>query len=182
MFSKAFFIRVIKTVDCLVHNRTEDIFLARLFSGETRGIAKAMASSSSLTFCNISLITEDIYLKLATCVHYPKSNLYYQGRLFKMHFQNYAPLSTWKPWHFVVSFIYWIYLLETWSMWSLSKEQSILSRETIQNAFFFRLVLQFETWTFYPLSSTAQSNVGTCMRCSCIGQVQVYIVNIVWLT
>ena len=38
-----------------------------------------------LTFCNISLTAEDIYLKLGFCVHYPKINLYYQGRQFKMH-------------------------------------------------------------------------------------------------
>ena len=34
----------------------------------------------------ISLITEDIYLKLGVCVHYPKSNPYYQGRQFKRLF------------------------------------------------------------------------------------------------
>ena len=39
-----------------------------------------------LTFCNISVITENIYLKLGVCVHYPKSNPYYQGSRFKMHF------------------------------------------------------------------------------------------------
>ena len=37
-----------------------------------------------LTFCNISIITEDNYLKLGKCVHYPKSNPYYQGRQFKI--------------------------------------------------------------------------------------------------
>ena len=34
----------------------------------------------------ISVITEGTFLKLGICVHYPKSNLYYQGRQFKMHF------------------------------------------------------------------------------------------------
>ena len=44
----------------------------------------------------ISVITEYIYLKLRVCVHYPKSNPYYQERQSKMHFlQNYAPSSTW---------------------------------------------------------------------------------------
>ena len=38
------------------------------------------------TFCNISVFTEDIYLKLRVCVHFPKSNPYYQGRQFKMLF------------------------------------------------------------------------------------------------
>ena len=41
-----------------------------------------------LTFCNISVIIEDIDLKLGVSVHYLKSNPYYQGR------QNYAPFST----------------------------------------------------------------------------------------
>ena len=31
-------------------------------------------------------VSKDIYLKLGVCVHYPKSNLYYQGRLIKMIF------------------------------------------------------------------------------------------------
>ena len=39
-----------------------------------------------LRFCNISVVIEDIYLKLEVCVHYAKSNPYYQGRQFKMHF------------------------------------------------------------------------------------------------
>ena len=30
-----------------------------------------------LTFCNISVFIEDIYLKLGICVHCPKSNPYY---------------------------------------------------------------------------------------------------------
>ena len=48
----------------------------------------------TLTFCNISVITEDIYLILGVCVHCPKSNPYYQGRQFKMHFfQDYAPFQ-----------------------------------------------------------------------------------------
>ena len=34
----------------------------------------------TLTFCNISVITEDIYLKLGVCVHYPKRNPYYQEK------------------------------------------------------------------------------------------------------
>ena len=60
-------------------------FLAWLFWEKTQGIATAFASSLSrccgaktVTFCNISVITEDVYLKLGVCVHYPKSNPYYQ--------------------------------------------------------------------------------------------------------
>ena len=34
--------------------------------------------------CNISVITEDIYMKLGVPVHYPKSIPYYQGREFKL--------------------------------------------------------------------------------------------------
>ena len=39
-----------------------------------------------LTFCNISVITEDIDLKQIGYVHYLKSNSYYLGREFKMQF------------------------------------------------------------------------------------------------
>ena len=50
--------------------------------------------AKTLTFCNISAITEDIYLKLGIFVHHPK-NSYYQGRQFEMHFfQNYALILT----------------------------------------------------------------------------------------
>ena len=67
------------------------LLLAQLFSEKTQGIPIALASSLSAAaackkFCNISVITEEIFL-------------------------------------------------ETQSMRSLSKKQSILSRETIQNAF-----------------------------------------------
>ena len=74
-----------------------------MFLEKTQGIVVAFASllsllsmlSSSLTFCKISIITEDIYLKLGVSVHHPKRNPYYQGRQFKMHFffQNYGPFS-----------------------------------------------------------------------------------------
>ena len=40
--------------------------------------------AKTLTFCNISVIIEEIYLKLGVCVHNPTSNTYCQGRLFKM--------------------------------------------------------------------------------------------------
>ena len=40
----------------------------------------------TFTFCNISVITKDIYMKLSVCIHYPKRNSCYQGRQFKMHF------------------------------------------------------------------------------------------------
>ena len=50
--------------------------------------------AETVTFCNISVITEDICLKLGVCIYYPKSNPYYQRRQFEMFFQNYAPFST----------------------------------------------------------------------------------------
>ena len=52
--------------------------------------------AKTLTFCEISVITEDIYFKLGISVHYPKNNPCYQGRQFKMQFgfQNYVPFST----------------------------------------------------------------------------------------
>ena len=39
-----------------------------------------------LTFCDISIISEDICLKLGDCIYYPKSNPYYQGKQFIMLF------------------------------------------------------------------------------------------------
>ena len=55
-------------------------------------------------------------------------------------------------------------------MCSLFKEQSILSRETIENTFFLFAELRpvFSTETFYPLSSIPQPSVGTRMQCSCL--------------
>ena len=73
----------------------ESFFSARLFSEKTQGFAIAFVWLVSRvgvivmqkqTFCNISVITDDIYLKLGVCVHYPKSNPYYQERQFKMLF------------------------------------------------------------------------------------------------
>ena len=52
-------------------------------------------------------------------------------------------------------------------MCSLPKEQSTLSRETIQNAFFPELCPFFDL-DFFLLSSTRQPSVGTRMRCSCL--------------
>ena len=49
-------------------------------------VGVVIVAVQKLTFCNISVITEDIYLKLGVCVHCPKSNPYYQGRQFKMDF------------------------------------------------------------------------------------------------
>ena len=70
--------------------------LARLFSEKSRDIAIALELSvchaKTLTFLIISVITEDIYLKLGVCVHYPESNPYYQGRSFKMYFFRIMPL------------------------------------------------------------------------------------------
>ena len=42
--------------------------------------------AKSLTFCNISVITEDINLKLGICVHSPKSSPFYPGGQFKINF------------------------------------------------------------------------------------------------
>ena len=88
MFFKSFLVQ-----DCyksgLCDKELYCTLFARLFSEKTQGFAIALASSSVLfkilTFCNIS-ITEDIYLDLGICIHYPKSNPYYQRRQFKMIF------------------------------------------------------------------------------------------------
>ena len=77
-------------------------FLARLFSEKTRGIDIALGSlllsccrAKSMIFCNISIITEDIYLKHGEFVQYPKSNPFYQGRQFNMQFfSELCPFST----------------------------------------------------------------------------------------
>ena len=50
-------------------------------------------------------------------------------------------------------------------MYSLSKEQSILSRKTIQHAFFSRIMPLFRHRLFILLSSIPQPSVGTNMRC-----------------
>ena len=54
-----------------------------------------VVAQKTLTFCNISVITEEFYLKLGVCVHYRKSNPYYQERQFNFFFffQNYAAFS-----------------------------------------------------------------------------------------
>ena len=51
-------------------------------------------------------------------------------------------------------------------MGSLFKEQSMLSRETIQNEFL-QNYAPILTYTFYPLSSTPHRSIGICMQCSC---------------
>ena len=51
-----------------------------------------LGKKKTSTFCNISVITVDIDLKLRVCVYYPKSNPYYQGRRFKMHLSRIMPL------------------------------------------------------------------------------------------
>ena len=61
--------------------RVNTSFLAQLFLEKSQCIAII-----SVTFPNISVIIADIYLKLGACVHYPKSNRYYQGRQSKMIF------------------------------------------------------------------------------------------------
>ena len=50
------------------------------------GVVRHRRRAKSVTFCNIYVITEDIYLKLGMCVHYSKSNPYYQRRQYKMLF------------------------------------------------------------------------------------------------
>ena len=72
-------------------------FYIGLYSEILRNLANGFHVSASgaiqghhgplvLTFCNISVITEDIDLKLGVYVQYPKSNPYDQGSQFKMHF------------------------------------------------------------------------------------------------
>ena len=58
--------------------------LARLFSWYCHspgvGGGGVWRHAKTLTFYNISVITEDMYLKLRVVVHYQKGNLYQKGR------------------------------------------------------------------------------------------------------
>ena len=76
--------------------------------------------AKTVAFCNISVFSEDIYLKLRICVHYPKSNPYYQGRQFNFFLQNYAPFSTYnllstikhptdEPWHLNAALLFFFF-------------------------------------------------------------------------
>ena len=62
---------------------TTTSFLARLFSkkmsryGHSPGVVVVVRRrANTLTFSNISVITEDIYMKLRVVVHYQKGNPY----------------------------------------------------------------------------------------------------------
>ena len=93
---------------CVIHRMTENVgkrengwltaFLARLFSEvicyHLAVIIVRRFCAKTVSFCNISVITKEIYLKLRPCVHYSKSNPYYQGRQFKMHFYELCPFFT----------------------------------------------------------------------------------------
>ena len=74
-------------------------FLVWLFSEKARGIAKGLTSSSCKvwTLCNISVITEDIYLKLGVSVTIQRVIHTIMGDNSKFIFsQNYAPFSTYN--------------------------------------------------------------------------------------
>ena len=45
-------------------------------------------------FVIISVIAEDIYLKVRVCVHYPKSNPHDQGKIQNMFFSELCPFLT----------------------------------------------------------------------------------------
>ena len=60
--------------------------MAFIFCSAILGVVAVVGVQKSETFCNTSVITEDIYLKLGACVLYPNSNPYHQGRQFKMYF------------------------------------------------------------------------------------------------
>ena len=57
-------------------------------------------------------------------------------------------------------------------MCSLSKDISVISREIIQNAFFFQDYAPFPTLTFYPKSSTPSRALapalGALVLCPCL--------------
>ena len=68
---------------CVHCPKSNPCYQGRQFKKLFRRTMPLFQSIGTLTFCNISVFTEDIYLKLRICVYYPKSNLHYQGRQFK---------------------------------------------------------------------------------------------------
>ena len=57
-------------------------------------------SGGAVAFCNSPVLTEAVYIKLGACVHYPKSNPYYQWKQLKMLF-----LSELCPFFFELHFL-----------------------------------------------------------------------------
>ena len=112
MFSTAYYISLVYQNVALCGNGL-DIFSSGVFRENPRycyslGIIVVV---QKLAFCKISVITEDIYLKLGLCVHYQRSNPYYQGRQFKMHF--------------FFSQIYALFQLKTFNPLSSTPQQSV---------------------------------------------------------
>ena len=68
---------------CVHCPKSNPCYQGRQFKKLFRRTMPLFQSIGTLTFCNISVFTEDIYLKLRICVYYPKSNLHCQGRQFK---------------------------------------------------------------------------------------------------
>ena len=73
-------IRLWETFTFTFYSLRINLFLARLFSKKTSrychspGVIVFRRRAKTLTFSNISVITEDIYLKLRIVVHYQKGN------------------------------------------------------------------------------------------------------------
>ena len=80
-------------------------FLARLFSEKIRrycynlGVVVVIVMVQKLTFCNISVVIIDIYMKLGVCVHYAEVSILLRETIQNAFFLllNYAPFSTFYP-------------------------------------------------------------------------------------
>ena len=114
---------------------------------------------------------EDIYLKLGICVHYPKSNLYYPRRQFKMFFFFFSELWPFlnleKLRHFVISVNTEDFFLNLRVSVHYSKSNAYYQgRQFKMHFFFFFQNSPFSTKTFYTLSSTPQRSICIHMRCT----------------
>ena len=75
-----------------------------------------------------------------------------------------------KLWHFVISLL--LLKIFTWNLeyvFTIQRAIHAIKGDNSRCSFFFFLknYAPFSTKTFYPLSSTPQPSVGTCMWCSC---------------
>ena len=64
-------------------------------------LSRRRCRAKTVTFCNISVITEDIYLKLRVWVHFPVNNPYYQWRQFKKK-KNIGIMPLFRITHFIL--------------------------------------------------------------------------------
>ena len=76
----------LKSGKCVHYPKSNPCYKGRQFKTHFSELCPFFYLEKTLTFCKISVTTEDIYLKLGVRVNYPKSNPYYQGRQSKSFF------------------------------------------------------------------------------------------------